>query len=153
MSDDAQREVDQLLKDRDTYVAWLKRLESERTATTERAFERVRGDYERRLAEVDEKLRSHTAGVEGKLRQLQARAAELESERATRAEQLDEAQLRRSVGEFRDDKEWAKLESRLLSAVRECERELEGVTAESDRLREIVVLVKGAGARPAAPLF
>lgn len=149
MSDGAQKEVDQLLKDREKYLAWLKRLESEKTATTERAFARVREDYKRRLDEVDGKLRSHTAAVESKLNQLQAKTVELESRRAKRSEELDEAQLRRTVGEYRDDGEWADLERRLLGAVRECERELEGAGVEIDRLQEILTLVKGAEARVA----
>ncbi|MHC4993129.1 MAG: hypothetical protein ACYTGC_19320, partial [Planctomycetota bacterium] len=146
---DEQQQVDRLLKDREKYFAWLKRLESEKTATTERAFARVREDYQRRLDEVDEQLRSHTAAVEAKVGQLQDETAELEARLSARSEELDEAQLRRTVGEYRDDGEWADLEQRLLAAVRECERELERSRMEIDRLEEILSLIKGAEARAA----
>jgi hypothetical protein len=68
MSDAVQKEVDKLLKNREKYEGWLKRLESEKTATTERAYERVRVDYQARLDEVTNQLRSHSDTINGKLR-------------------------------------------------------------------------------------
>jgi hypothetical protein len=149
MSDAVQKEVDKLLKNREKYEGWLKRLESEKTATTERAYERVRVDYQARLDEVTNQLRSHSDTINGKLGQLEASVADLEAQRAAKAEELDEAQLRRSVGEFRDDKEWGDLENQLLSSMRDAEREVERSRIEIQRLREIVTLVKGAEAQPA----
>ena len=149
MSDAVQKEVDKLLKDREKYEGWLKRLQSEKTATTERAYERVQVDYQTRLDDVTNKLRSHSDTINGKLGQLEAAIAELEAQRAAKAEELDEAQLRRSVGEFRDDKEWGDLENRLLGSMRDAEREVERCRIEIQRLREIVTLVKSAEAQPA----
>jgi hypothetical protein len=151
MPDDVSREVDQLLKDREKYDHWLQRLESERGQAPERAYDRVRADYEKRLNEVTEKLRAHSQAVAGKLQQLQQSVAGLEAERAAHAEELEEAHLRRSVGEFRDDAEWAGLEKQLQSALQQADRRLAGVRSEIDRLSGIMSLVQGAGAPAARP--
>ena len=150
MSDDVSREVDQLLRDREKYEAWLKRLESEKSKATTEAYSRVRADYQQRLDDVVGKLRSHSETVQRKLQQLEQRVVDVEGERALRAEKLDEARLRRSVGEYRDDNEWAELEKRLASSLRQADQELTSVRTEIDRLRGIVAHVRTAEARPAA---
>ena len=150
MSDDVSREVDQLLRDREKYEAWLKRLESEESKATAQAYGRVRADYQQRLDDVVSRLRAHSETVERKLHQLEQRAVDVEGERALRAEKLDEARLRRSVGEYRDDNEWADLEKRLASSLRQADQELTSARTEIDRLRDIVAHVRTAEARPAA---
>jgi hypothetical protein len=151
MPDDVTREVDQLLKDRERYEAWLGKLESEKPLASGRAYDRVRADYQRRLDEVMDKLRAHSEAIRGKLAELELKLGQLEGERGDRAEKLDEARLRRSVGEYSDDREWKKLEGELLSSLQETEAELESVRAEIGRLEEIVALVEGAEAKPARP--
>jgi hypothetical protein len=149
MSDEVQKEIDQLLEDREKYVAWLRRLDTEKATTTERAFERVYADYQKRLDEVTQELSKHSAAVQGQLGELESSVAELEGKRAAWAEELDEAQLRRSVGEFGDDKEWAELESRLLGSMREVERQLDSTRSEIERLKEIATLAQGEEPQPA----
>lgn len=148
MADDVTREVDQLLKEREKYEAWLEKLESQKPAASGRAYERVRADYQRRLDEVMDKLRAHSEAIHARLEEMEGRVAELEQERKEQAEKLDEARLRRSVGEYSDDKEWKKLEGELVAALEGSEKALEDVRAEIGRLQEIVALVDGA--RPKA---
>lgn len=148
MSDEVMREVDELLKDRDKYEAWLNKLESQKPGTSEGAYAKVREDYRRRLDEVTQKLGSHSASVREKLAALEGQVEALESERASRTEKLDEARLRRSVGEYGDDNQWQKLEADLLGSVQEAERQVESLKAEIGRLQEIVSLAEGAGAAP-----
>jgi hypothetical protein len=150
MAGDAQREVDQLLKEKEKYEAWLKRLDSEKTAAPQRAFERVRADYQQRLSEVMSKLQAHGHGVQTKLRELESKIEDLEAVRAQRAEALDEAQLRRAVGEFREEKDWAEREAHLLGALRHAEEQLNSAQHEIERLRELVSTVHGADVRAAA---
>ncbi|MGD2215664.1 MAG: zinc ribbon domain-containing protein [Gemmatimonadales bacterium] len=150
MSDDVSREVDQLLKDREKYQHWLSRLESEKGKAPERAYDRVRGDYQKRLKEVTAKLRSHSEAVRDKLRSVEQTVARIEAERATAAEELEEARLRRNVGEYRDDNEWSELESRFVASLKEMDRQLQKAKGEIDHLGEIMALVQSAE-RPAAP--
>ncbi len=150
MPGDVSKEVDQLLRDREKYESWLSRLESERGNTNARAFDRVRGDYQQRLDEVVTKLQAHSEGVAAKLRSMEQRLGELEGERLAHSEKLDEARLRRSVGEYQDDNEWAELENRLFATVQQAEREIEGARVEMGRLSEITSMVHAAESQPVA---
>lgn len=149
MADDVMKEVDQLLQDREKFDAWLAKLESEKDASSSSAYEKVRGDYQRRLEEVLDKLRAHSESIQSKLQGLGTKVGELDSERSGRSEKLDEARLRRSVGEYGDDKEWKAMESGLLGSLKETEGDLETVRVEINRLEEIVAQVKGAQTKPA----
>jgi len=142
MSDDVSRDVDQLLKDREKYESWLERLESQRPETSARAYERVRGDYQQRLEDVLRRLQSHSESIKAKLTDLGRQIAALESERTGRAEELDEARLRRAVGEYGDDANWHELENRLQGALEETEGRIEGMRGEIGRLEEIMAVVE-----------
>lgn len=147
MADKISGEVDRLLSDRQKYATWLSRLESERTTVSERAFGRVHEDYRKRLAEVDQRLKAHTQSIQGRLEEIQAVVSELEAKKASKVEDLEEARLRRSVGEFRDEGEWTKLEAGLVSAVEDTERRLSSAHQEIERLSTILDQVKSAGTK------
>ncbi len=151
MSEDVTREVDQLLKDREKYASWLERLKSSKDATaSQQAFERVRQDYQRRLDEVVEKLRAHSDTIRDKLSEAESKVGDLDKERAAQAEKLEEARLRHAVGEYGEGDEWKDLEGRLLTSVRESEKELETARADIKRLEQILASVQSAGAPPTA---
>ncbi len=143
MAKDVFREVEQLLSDREKYEGWLNRLESQKSATSAAAYERVRADYQQRLDGVLGQLQSHADAIHGKLRQVEQSVVELDAERTERAESLDEARLRHSVGEYQDEAEWGHIEGELVAALQEKEGELKGARAEIARLQEIVNLVEG----------
>ncbi|UCC73678.1 MAG: zinc ribbon domain-containing protein [Gemmatimonadota bacterium] len=151
MPDDVSREVDQLLKDREKYQHWLNRLETERGKAPEGAYVRVQADYERRLDEVTGKLRAHSDAVQSKLREVEQAVTRLEAERVARADELEEACLRRSVGEYRDDNQWSELEKRLVATLQRTDQQLESTRAEIGRLSEIMALVQRAEQPAAAP--
>ena len=79
MSDDVRHEVDQLLRDREKYEAWLQRLDSEKPAKAGPAFDKVRNDYKQRLQEVLTKLQSHGESLQSRFRSLEAAITDLES--------------------------------------------------------------------------
>ncbi len=151
MSDDVSRDVDQLLKDREKYESWLKRLEGQRTETSARAYERVRADYQQRLEDVLRRLKSHSESIKAKLADLGQQVATLEKERTGRAEELDEARLRHAVGEYGDDTNWQELEKRLLGALHETEARIDGIRGEIGRLQEIMAVVERPAVKPTEP--
>jgi hypothetical protein len=151
MPGDVSKNVDQLLKDKEKYEGWLRRLESERDTAASRAYDKVHADYQRRLDAIVEQLGSHTQDIQGRLQDMERRVRDLEGERASRTEQLDEAQLRRSVGEFRDNNEWADMESRLLGSLREVEKQVEAARSQIERHTAILGQLRGAEAQPAPP--
>jgi hypothetical protein len=151
MDEDVSREVDQLLKDREKFESWLKRLEQQRSQTSEQAYERVHRDYQQRLEEVIGRLQSHSDSIKGKLRELQQPVSDLDEERSSKAEELDEARLRHMVGEYGDDTDWRDLEGQLLTSLQETEGRIAGVRGEIGRLEEIVALVERTEKPPVEP--
>src|SRR3712207_7911465 len=74
-----------LIADRRKYESWLAALEAKRAETPDHVFLRVRSDYERRLSEVLERLRSQAAALSERAESLTTRLAALvEQERASR---------------------------------------------------------------------
>src|SRR3712207_1710076 len=89
-----------LIADRRKYESWLAALEAKRAETPDHVFFRVRSDYERRLSEVLERLRSQASALNERAEALNTRiAALIEEERASR-DRRSEAELRVSVGEL-----------------------------------------------------
>lgn len=155
MADNVSAEVDHLLREREKYETWLQRLEKERSSVSESAFERVQQDYRNRLEEVDRRLRAHSQSIHGRLEEVRKVLGELEQRRTGQVEDLEEARLRHSVGEYRDEDEWKVLEEKLQAAVQKTDQQLQQARQEIDRLTEILEHVRageaaGTGAEPAA---
>ncbi len=152
MSDDVLREVDELVEQKDKFQTWLQKLEAQREKFPERSFEKVRGDYLKRLEEVSDKLRDHSDVVRARLDDLGQQAVDLEVEKAARGDELEEARLRHTVGEYTDEEEWSDLENRLADSLRKAEEKLRTAQEEVDRLKDIVAQLAGAeAAQEAAP--
>lgn len=137
------KEIDRLLQDREKYSTFIKRLESERASSSERAYSKVRADYEKRLEDVVRNLHAHSDALRSKLSEMENSLRSLEEERSARNEQLDEARLRRSVGEYRDDSEWSGLERQLLDSVQSADAQLEETRTQIVRLNGIIAQVEG----------
>lgn len=150
MPEDVSRDVDQLLKDREKYESWLERLEAEKDKATNQAYDRVRSDYQKRLHEVVAQLKAHGEALRSRLSDVEGRVSELEGQQGGCQEKLDEARLRRMVGEYTDDQEWQELEGRLVAELEEADRELEEARAEVHHLNEIVSQVGLDHAEPLA---
>ena len=67
-------EVGELLERRAQVQTWLERLEAQRGTVSDRALERVREDYEGRLRDTLEALRSHREAIEGELAEARRRS-------------------------------------------------------------------------------
>lgn len=151
MSEDVTREVDRLLKDRARYQDWLNRLEDQKPRASEQAYGRVRADYQKRLEDVLSRLQEHGEALHGRLQDIERHAEELKNQRGERSDRLDEARLRRSVGEYTDEREWSELENRLSTALEEADRQLADTHSEIERLKEILASVAGAPAERPSP--
>jgi hypothetical protein len=102
--------VERLLDERRKTGEFLVRLGDARDDSPEHVRNRVRQGYEKRMDEVTEELKGRRADLEKSL----LAKAEIRSEIAAKArhvkERLEEAQVRRTVGEI-DDAQWAKAQS------------------------------------------
>ncbi|MGH7658944.1 MAG: zinc finger Ran-binding domain-containing protein [Gemmatimonadales bacterium] len=139
--------IEQLIEQRDQYVAWLEKLDGEGATAPESVRARVRKDYQARLDEVMDGLRSHSDEVAEQLVRHRDTQAGLATRQAHAEEVLAEAELRHSVGEY-DEGRWQEVKGeadRNLEGIRE---ELEGVTSEVERLEFIQGQIAGGEVQP-----
>src|SRR3954464_8614969 len=103
MSNDAESSlggVSALMAQRQKYEEWLAGLDARRASAPQHVFDRVRGDYERRLQAVIDQLASHRGALEVQAQTLTAQLSSLQSEEAQRRDERAELDLRNHVGEL-----------------------------------------------------
>lgn len=151
--DKVSREVAELIQQRQQYRAFLTRLEERAAGANPRAFERVRADYQQKLRALGAKLVQHAGALRAALEGAEAAATDLEVRRDAKAEELEEARLRHSVGEYADEKEWKAAERKLTKELGELEAAIEQQRASVANLTEVLEQVAAdskAVRRPAA---
>ncbi|HEY9505576.1 MAG TPA: hypothetical protein VIQ27_06375, partial [Gemmatimonadales bacterium] len=154
MAPDTDNSIEALLEQRSQYEQWLAKLDSAANKAPEAVRRKVRADYEVRLRGVIEQLRGHAATIAEELQRHQGVKSELDSQRRDAEEELAEAEVRHTVGEFGDD-EWRRISEeseRKLGGLRE---QLKTVGKEIARLVEVQGLIaaptKAAAPPPPAP--
>lgn len=96
------KEITELLEHRATLGKWLAKLEELSGTVRPEVYDRVRSDYEERLRSQETELAAHRSEMEMALEERQTRVTVLESDRDERAAELEEAELRFAVGEFKE---------------------------------------------------
>ncbi len=133
-------EIESLLADRQRLRGWLDRLDSAADRAPTQVKNRVRADYEGRLAEVVARLRGFSTAISATLDSLRGQRAAYESQHSEVEEVRAEAGLRHEVGEYSDD-EWNKLEGDANSNLGALSGEIDRLTGEINRLDEVLSLV------------
>lgn len=142
--------IDALLEERARFQTWLTRLDSAGSEAPPAVRDKIRGDYEKRLDQVIDQLRTHAASVAEQLATLRVRQDDLAHQETKAQETLAEAELRHAVGEY-EESEWERVRGgseRLLIDVRE---ELARVSDEITRLGEVQALIAAAPEEPVEP--
>ncbi|MBA3317543.1 MAG: hypothetical protein H0T50_05565 [Gemmatimonadales bacterium] len=153
MATETDNSIEALLEQRAQFEQWLAKLDSAADKAPQTVRQKVRADYEARLRGVIDRLRSHSATIADDLHRHQATQGELDTQRRQAEDELAEAEVRHTVGEFGDD-EWRRISDesdKKLNALRE---QLRTVGGEIARLAEVQALiaapVRGAEPPPAA---
>lgn len=142
--------IDALLEARARFQTWLTRLDSAGSDAPQAVRDKIRGDYQQRLEQVIEELRTHAESVAEQLATLRIREDDLTTQEAAAQETLAEAELRHAVGEY-EESEWERVRGgseRVLIDVRE---ELARVSDEITRLGEVQALIAAEPEAPAEP--
>jgi septal ring factor EnvC (AmiA/AmiB activator) len=141
-------EVEALLANRQRLADWLDKLDAAGSKTPPGVRDRVRADYQGRLAQVVDQVRGHSDVINSTLQSLRGQAEEYAALRNEEQETLAEAELRHTVGEYSDD-EWSKVEKDCGGKIGGLDEELERLAGEIGRLEEVLRQI--APAKPAAP--
>ena len=132
--------IKKLLDERNTVSAWLDRLSKSEDDTPDAVRNKVREDYEHRLAAVAKQLRGFTDELQGVLEQQKKNHIELFDKETAAQTRLAEAKLRHSVGEL-DDEQWNETRSEIEAEVESALEERTGVGEELARLEEVLAAI------------
>ncbi|HVE77271.1 MAG TPA: Ran-binding zinc finger domain-containing protein [Gemmatimonadaceae bacterium] len=135
-----------LMLERQRIEQWLAGMEAKRPITPPHVYERVRGDYERRLAEVTAQLTGRAGEVQGSIGALTERLARLQGEERALRDESYAAELRAAVGEFTPD-QWEALIRDSDARIARVVGERAGVSTELTRLHQVLSM---AAALPTA---
>src|SRR5207253_9092992 len=89
-----------LLSERERYEQWLAALETRRANTSAAAYQKVRADYESRLADVSERLGARAGELRSGIEELTQKLKDLANDESAQRESVQEAELRAAVGEY-----------------------------------------------------
>lgn len=142
----SQDALQQLLEERKRFEQWLATLESKRASTPEHVYNRVRSDYEQRLATVRDQLTERTGEIRSAVAGLKERLKQATEQETARVDEMHEAELRAVVGEFTPE-QWELRK-------REVEVDLKRFADEkkkiSDELNQLLVIMEQTAANGGA---
>ncbi len=137
--------VTALMQERVKFESWLQALDARRESTPQNVYDRVRKDYETRLADVIRELKEHAAALEAQAEKYTARLAELAETEQERRDARAEAELRAHVGEL-SDADWNATAGEADEALAAIAAEQAVVGADLNRVHELL----GAATAPPA---
>ncbi|HEX6631978.1 MAG TPA: hypothetical protein VF048_12845, partial [Gemmatimonadaceae bacterium] len=138
--------VSELLAERAKYDKWLTDLEAKRTAgtTSQKAYEKVKADYQGRLDAVLEKLSTHASAMEAHAVELETRLKKFAESEAELEESREEAQLRNEVGEL-DDEAWEALSKKVERELSKIKQDKEVASSDLEKIRGLLATATPAG--------
>jgi hypothetical protein len=147
MATETDNSIEALLEQRALFEQWLAKLDATADKAPQSVRQKVRADYEMRLRGVIERLRGHSATIADDLHRHQAAQGELDAQRRQAEEELAEAEVRHTVGEFGDD-EWRRISEESDGRLNGLREQLKTVGKEITRLAEVQALI---AAQPRIP--
>ena len=154
MATETDNSIEALLEQRAQFELWLAKLDSTANKAPQSVRQKVRADYEMRLRGVIERLRSHAATIADELHRHQTTQGELDVQRRQAEEELAEAEVRHTVGEFGED-EWRRISGESDNRLNGLRDQLKTVGNEIARLAEVQALItapaRGPDTAPVAP--
>jgi hypothetical protein len=141
--------IQKLLDERKQIEQWLVRLEKAADRTPEAVRARVRGDYESRLTAVVRELQGFEDDLRASLEDVQGRYASARDQERQATEELAEAELRYTVGEF-GDAEWSEKKTGLLDRLIRIREDIGQAEEEISELDEVLKSIATPVAAPAA---
>ncbi len=134
------KSIEDLLADREQFTMWLTRLDEGDDLASEKVRDKVRNDYQGRLESVMEELATHSDSIAEQLADHRGTQEDLTARDTSAREELAEAEVRHTVGEY-DDDEWKKLKEMADEQLDQIGSELKDVTVEIDRLASVQALI------------
>jgi len=130
-------EIINLQEERKNLLSKLQLLEEKKGTVKENVFNKVKSDYEKKLKEIEKQLSEKSGELSSQLEECLAKIKDIKSKKTSLDEQLEEIDLRHSVGEYTDDQHKS-LTEELKNRINQLEEELEGLKKQEEELSSIV---------------
>jgi hypothetical protein len=140
MASETDNSIEALLEQRAKFEQWLAKLDSTSDRAPPAVRQKVRADYEVRLRGVIERLRGHSATIADELHRHQASRGDLDARRNQAEEELAEAEVRHTVGEFSDE-EWSRISGESDRRLTDLRDQLDTVGKDIAHLAEVQSLI------------
>jgi hypothetical protein len=140
MATETDNSIEALLEQRAQFEQWLAKLDAAADKAPQSVRQKVRADYEVRLRGVIERLRSHAATIADELQRHRTTQGELDAQRRQAEDELAEAEVRHTVGEFGED-EWRRISHESDNRLNGLRDQLKSVGNEIARLAEVQALI------------
>jgi hypothetical protein len=140
MATETDNSIEALLEQRAKFEQWLAKLDATADKAPPAVRQKVRADYEVLLRGVIDRLRGHAATIADELHRHQASQGDLDGQRKQAEEELAEAQVRHTVGEYGDD-EWSRIREESDRRLNDLREQLKTVGSEIARLAEVQALI------------
>jgi|GEM_PF-1470708 len=135
--------VHALVGQREQLRAWIARLDEVQTGAPSRVAERVRADYQERLARVTGELSAHGEEIQRQLQELRDQLAAAEERRTLAADALEETRLRHLIGEL-DEAAWDRARGPLEEEVSAADQAVDAARGEVEHLGTLAGEIAGA---------
>ena len=142
--DKSTNEIQRLLKERRRIEQWLDRLSKAADKTPMDVKERVRADYQDRLTAVNGQLQQFVDQIEEALETQRTTRKGLKRREDDKAEELAEAELRHSVGEY-DEPSWREQKSSIMDELATIRAGLTEADEEIKELEDVLGALQGGG--------
>jgi hypothetical protein len=142
--------VSDLIQERRKYEGWLNALDARQAQTPPQVFDRVRADYQARLAGVIERIGEHTEALAQREESLTARLSEIAEIQLRRRDERCEAELRAHVGEITAEA-WDATAGEIDSALAGLEEERAAIDRGIADVRELLAAAHPSTARSSEP--
>ncbi len=148
--DKSTEEIQRLLDERRQVEQWLQRLEMAADKTPPAVRERVRGDYEERLAGVVKQLQGYGDDLKASLAAQQEQRSDYKQQEHEATEELAEAELRHAVGEF-GESDWREKKSSILERLIGIREGLAETDEEIGQLEDVLAALEAPVEPPPPP--
>jgi len=133
--------IEDLLGTRQQLTEWLQKIGAAGEGVPGSVRDRVRADYEGRLAEVVYELRSHSEALRGTVNSLRAALNEQDRIRLLEEETIAEVELRFHVGEF-SEAEWTSRREASRKKLNDALESIGHLTADITRFEEVLSQIR-----------
>lgn len=142
--------IQNLLEEKRQIERWLRRLDMAADKTPSHVRSKVHGDYSRRRDAILEELEGYRDELNSALQRRRVVRDDLAKKEEDATENLAEAELRHTVGEYDADK-WSTIRAEILESLVKIREELKVEQAEITNLEEVLDAIAGSGGDEAEP--